>query len=295
MKHIVGLSNSNGFEKGLCKELKAKKINYTCEQFPDGELKIKFHEKIRGKEILLVQSLALKPNQSLIELYFAAKTAKKLKAKKIIAIIPYLAYMRQDKEFTPGECISAHHMAELLNNSIDELITIDPHLHRIRKMEEVFTIPAKAVTSTDAIAEFVEKKFDAKNTVIIGPDWESFQWARKVAKKIGFQSIIFSKHRFSARRVKVKYNTNTELKGKKLILIDDMISTGHTMIETIKELKKKKPKEIYCVTVHALLVENAHKKLKKAGTNAIYSCNTVPSKTNTIDVSKIVAKEIQKK
>jgi ribose-phosphate pyrophosphokinase len=292
---VFGLSNSNNFEKKFAKELNAKLGKFNSNKFPDGELHLKFDSKINGKKVFLIQSLALNPNTALIELFFSARTAKEKGAKKVYGIIPYLAYMRQDKEFKSGEIVSAHHMANLLNNCLDGLITIDPHLHRIKKMNEIFFNKFHAITSVSAIAEFIEKKFSAENTLIIGPDWESFQWARHVAKKIGFKSIIFRKERFSARRVKVHYSKEIEIKNKNIIIIDDMISTGNTMIEAIKELKKKKPKAIYTVCVHALLVENAEKKMIKAGAKAIYSCNTVPSKTNKISLEKLTAKETQKK
>ncbi|MBI5553144.1 MAG: ribose-phosphate diphosphokinase [Candidatus Diapherotrites archaeon] len=292
MQFLIPLSHSGGFEKSLRQHLKAKSMKYSCGHFPDGELHMRFEEPVRGKEIILVQSLYGKPNDALIELVFAAKTLKRLKARKVTAVIPYLAYMRQDKEFHPGECVSAQHMSELLNGCLDELVAVDPHLHRIRKMSDAFTIPAKAVISVDAIAAFIQKKFNAADTVIVGPDWESFQWARKVANRMGAQSIIFSKHRFSARRVKVQYSSDVKLKGKNLVLIDDMISTGHTMVEAMKELKKKKPKAMYCVTVHGLFLENGLKKLRKAGAKEIFSCNTVPSSTNAINVAPWVARAL---
>ncbi|MBN2126780.1 MAG: ribose-phosphate diphosphokinase [Candidatus Diapherotrites archaeon] len=292
---IFGLSNSNNFEKNFAKEMKSDLGKFNSEQFPDGELHLKFDSKIKGKKVFLVQSLALNPNTALIELFFAARAAKDSGAKKVFGIIPYLAYMRQDKEFHAGEIVSAHHLASILNNSLDGIIAVDPHLHRIRKMNEVFFKGFYDISSVPAIAEFIAKKFNAENTVIVGPDWESFQWARHVANKINFKAIIFRKERFSARRVKVHYSKEIELKGKNVIIIDDMISTGHTMIEAVKELKKNNPKAIYAVCVHALLVENAEKKLKNAGIKEIYSCNTVPGKTNKIHLEKMVAEEAKKK
>ncbi len=292
---VFGLSNSNGFEKKFCKELGSVLGKFSSEKFPDGELHLQFKNSVRGKKVFLIQSLALTPNDSLMELFFAARGAKDKGAKKVLGIIPYLSYMRQDKEFHKGEIVSAHHMANLLNNSLDGLITIDPHLHRIKKMSEVFFKNFHAITSVPTISEFVKKKFSAKNTIIIGPDWESFQWARHVAKRIGFKAIIFKKTRFTAKRVKVSYSKEFEVKNKNIIIIDDMISTGHTMIEAIKELKKKKPKAIYCLTVHALLLDNAEKKILKAGAKKIYSCNTIPSKTNAIQLEQLTALEAKKK
>ena len=225
--------------------------------------------------------------------YLPEGLRRSLVRKKVVGIVPYLAYMRQDKRFKGGECVSAKEMAWLLNNSLDALITIDPHLHRIRKLNQIFKIPAENVSAIDAVSEFIGKKFDAGNTLIVGPDWESFQWARAVGRKAGMKSVIFLKERFSSRRVKVHYKKDVEFSGKNIIIIDDIISTGHTMVEAVKEIKKKKPKAIYCVCVHGIFAENALQKLKKAGVKQVLSCNTIPGKTNKIDVARDVAKEIK--
>jgi len=292
-KFIVALGQGKDFANALSRHSGARQLAYHVERFPDNEMHIRYKESVKGKELLLVQSLSLQPNDALLELVFAGRTAKELGAKKVIGIVPYLAYMRQDKRFKGGECISAKEMAWLLNNSLDALITIDPHLHRIRNLRQIFKIPAKNVSSVDAISEFVEKKFSADNTLVVGPDWESFQWARTVGRKAGMKSVIFQKQRFSSRRVKVHYKKEIDFRGKNIIIIDDIISTGHTMIEAVKEIRKKKPKAIYCVCVHGILAENALQKLKRAGAKQVISCNTVPGITNKIDMAKEVAKEIK--
>ena len=290
---IVALGNGRGFAKALSRRAKMKTVSYHIERFPDNELHMRFKESVKGKELFLVQSLSLQPNDALIELVFAGRTAKELGAKKVVGVVPYLAYMRQDKRFKGGECVSAKEMAWLLDNSLDALITIDPHLHRIRKLRQIFKIPAKNVSAIGAISEFVRKKFDPESTLIVGPDWESFQWARTVGKEAGMKSVIFLKKRFSSRRVRVHYKKEIGFAGKDVIIIDDIISTGHTMIEAVKEIKKKKPKAIYCVCVHGILAENALQKLKRAGARQVISCNTVPGITNKIDVSRAVAEEIK--
>ena len=119
---------------------------------------------------------------SLLNILFAAETAKDLGAKKVILAAPYLAFLRQDKRFHPGEAITSKIMAKLLNHSIDKIITIDPHLHRYKSLNEIFSIPTKRLTANGAIADYIRRNF--KNPVIIGPDEESYQWARKIAEKI---------------------------------------------------------------------------------------------------------------
>jgi ribose-phosphate pyrophosphokinase len=296
MKNVVcGLSNSGGMHKSIAKKAGMNPIIIKSEKFPDNEWHLRFMKSVRGKNVWFVQSLSVQPNDALIELVFASRTAKELGAKKVNAIIPYLGYMRQDKRFKEGECVSARQMAWLLNNSIDRLITVDPHLHRIHRLNEIFKIPAKRVTANSEIAKHIGKKFSAKNTLIVGPDIESYQWARTIADSIGFESAIFLKQRSSARKVKVKVTKELEWKGKNVVIVDDIISTGHTMIEAVKEIRKRKAKAVHCICVHGILAENALEKLKKAGAKSVASCNTIPGKTNKIDVSGVIAKEIKKK
>ena len=195
---VFGLSNSGSLAKGISGKAKLKLGKYSCGKFPDGELHIRFLEKVRGKEVLLAQSLSPEPNDSLMELVFAARTAGELGAKKVFACIPYLAYARQDKRFHPGECFSAKEMASLLNYSIDGFITVDPHLHRIKNLKAIFKIKVIKLTSDSLIADYVKRHYSRNDTFLVGPDIESSQWAKKIADSIGFGSTIFLKERFSS-------------------------------------------------------------------------------------------------
>ncbi len=223
---------------------------------------------------------------------FAAETAKDLGAKKVILVAPYLAYMRQDKRFHPGEAVSSRIMAKLLNNSVDKIISIDPHLHRYRSMKEVFTVPAKNLTANSLIADFVKKRY--RDAVILGPDWESYQWAEAIAKHIGVESTVLEKTRYSSRHVSVKMKKLIEIKGKTVVIVDDIISTGHTIAEAAKKAKAAGAKKIVAIGVHGLFVENAISKLKKAGVSEVVTTNCIEHKTNKIDVTELLAEELKK-
>lgn len=289
-KVIVGLSNGIGFAKKISAHSKIKLEKYSFRNFPDGEVYVKFDSDLNGKEVVLVQSLSLRPNDFLIELIFAARTAKAMGAKKVTAVTPYLAYMRQDKVFNFGESFSAKEMASLLCVAVDELFTFEPHLHRLQSLSAIFSIKATSLSASEKIANFVSKKFSSKDTIIVGPDLESSKWAKKIADMIGFESSIFEKTRFSDRHVKVRVAKEVEWKNKNVVIIDDIISTGKTVVESVKELKKRKQRAIYCICVHALLVEGALEKILNAGAKKVISCNTVPSKTNRIDLSDELVK-----
>ena len=296
---VIGLSNGKWFAQKLAARLKTKISPYSFRKFPDGELFVKFDFSLIGKKAVLVQSLCggkhWSPNDVILELVFAARTAKKLGAKKVIAVAPYLAYMRQDKAFNSGECFSAKEMAWLLSQCVDALFTFDPHLHRIPSLSKIFSVPAIKISTEKKIAEFVAKKFSKENTVVAGPDFEGSQWAKKIADSIGFESSILQKRRFGDRKVKVKVVKELGWKNKNVVIIDDIISTGNTIAQAVLELKKRKPKAVYCICVHAILAEGALSKILAAGAKEVFSCNTIESKTNRIDLSGEVAKELEKR
>lgn len=276
----------------MARKLKVKYSFITITSFPDGDIYLRFNTMLKGKKVVIVQSFQPHSDMSLFDIIFAAETAKDLGAKKVILVAPYLAYMRQDKRFNAGEAISSRIMAKLLNNSIDKIITIDPHIHRCKSLKEIFTIPAKNLTANSLIADYIRKKI--KTPVIIGPDWESYQWAEFIAKKIGVDSTVLEKTRFSSRKVKVKVLKPVLIEGKNVVIVDDIISTGHTIAEAAKHARKMKAKSITAIGVHGLLVENAMDKMKKAGVTKVITTNCIEHKTNKIDVTSLLVDELKR-
>ena len=296
---ITTCGNSEKLAQELAKKLKTT-ATYTplsISAFPDGDMYLKFNAPLKNKTLILVESLYPNSQRSLLRIIFAAETAKDLGAKKVILIAPYLAYMRQDKRFHPGEAVSSKIMAKLLDNSVDKIITIDPHVHRYKKLQDVFTIPAVQLTSNHLIAAYVQKyeKDKAENKIVLmGPDWESSQWAACIAEEVGFESTILEKTRHSSRHVTVKLVKTVPLQGKDVVIIDDIISTGKTIAEAAKLVKRLGAKTVTAIGVHGLFVENALPKLKKAGVDRIVTSNCVEHTTNKIDVVSLLVKELGK-
>ena len=285
---ITNCSNSEKLAKSVARKLKASYSKLTISSFPDGDLYLKFNTSLKGKKLVIVQSFHPDSSRSLIEVIFAAQTAKDLGAKKVILVAPYLAYMRQDKRFNSGEAISSRIMAKLLNSSIDKIITVDPHLHRYRSLKDIFTISTKKLTANGVIARCVHKNFH--DAVIIGPDWESYQWAEDIAKKIHVPVTVLRKQRYSSHKVRVKLVDKINLKGKDVVIVDDIISTGHTIAEAAKKAKKLGAKNVYAICVHGLYVDNALRTMISAGVKRVISTNTITHPTNGIDISsEIVA------
>ncbi|MBI2659358.1 ribose-phosphate diphosphokinase [Candidatus Woesearchaeota archaeon] len=283
---IVSCSHGKHLGPLIAKKSNIRHSNLHVDKFPDNELRVRFDTNLKNKNAVLVQSFYENISDCIIEAILAAKTAEELGAKKIILAAPYFPYMRQDKRFHKGEAVSQVIITGLIDKYFNAVHLMDPHLHRKNKLENIFKIKPKKLTANNLIAGYIRKH--VKNPVIIGPDEESYKWAKNVAEIINSESIILNKKRYSSYHVKIKLNKKISLKNKNAVIVDDIISTGHTILETAKILKKLGAKKIYCICVHGIFVSNALSKLKKAKINVI-STNTIPNKAAKIDVSGVIA------
>lgn len=288
---IIGCSNSKKLAQGIAKIIKAQYSELTTKHFPDGELYIKFEISLKNKEVIFVQTL-YPANEALLEIILAAHTAKELGAKKIKLVTPYLAYIRQDKRFNPGEAVSSKIIGKLLE-IFDEIITIDPHLHRFKSLREVFHTKTKRLTSNELIKKYISKTF--KNSVIIGPDEESHQWAKEIALSIGANVAILKKKRFSPTKVRISVKSQVDLKGKNIVIIDDILSTGKTVLETVKSIKEQKPKSIRVIAIHGLFTDKKVYAEIKRSVKEIITTNTIENKHSKIDVAQLVADSLTKR
>jgi len=282
---IASFKETNQIAKNVAKKLKAQHEEIQVKQFPDGESCIRIEQNPQNKNFLIIQSFAKESNKKIIETILAAETAREHRAKKIILVATYLPYMRQDKQFNSYESVSAKTIVKLLSNYFDKIIAIDPHLHRIHSLKEI-SKNAKEITANNLISEYIKNNFSS-DFQIVGPDKESFQWAKTIAKLSGKEAIILSKKRLSSTNVKIE-STNLD---KNLIIIDDIISTGNTILETIKIAKKQGAKKIIVIGVHALLLGNTASLITKHA--ELITTNTVPNKFAKIDVSSLIASAIK--
>ncbi len=285
MKIIIECSGAKHITRKIAKKAKKPYSKLEIKKFPDNEIDIRFSKNIYKKNIIFVQSFYDNLNEKIIETLFAGHTAKDLHARKVNLIALYFPYLRKDKRFKSNECISAEVMGKLFS-VFDRIYIVEPHLHRIKNINKLFS-KGKRVTVVSDIVDYVKK---IRNPVLIGPDMESMQWADSVAKLLNKKAHVLRKKRLSSRKVKIKV-PKIDIKNRNIVVIDDIISTGHTMLETVKGLKKLEPKRIYCICFHGIFVENALEKLKKHA--EVISCNTIPNKVSKIDISKTIAEEIK--
>lgn len=269
-------------------ELGIKKGKLEIHAFPDHETKVRIKSEVSGKTVVLICTLN-QPNEKILPLLFSAMTLKSLGAKNIYLVAPYLAYMRQDKAFHPGEAVSAKLFAVLLSSHFDGLITVDPHLHRIKTLGEIYTLPSKVLHATEAIANWLFKQ--VKNPLLIGPDAESEQWVSAIASHHQVPYAICEKHRIDDQSVQT-YIPEVDAKGRTVVLVDDIISSGASMLVLLEALKQQEVQHILCITVHALFDVALEKRLIQMGADAVFSCNTIKHTSNRIDLSSLLIQGI---
>lgn len=287
MKPIIFLlSDQKELAEAITKECGYERGDLTIHLFPDEEICVRINSSVKNRRVILLLSLD-KPNDKLSSLLFVAATLRELGAQEIGLIAPYLAYMRQDKQFNPGEGISAKYFASFLSNTVDSLVTIDPHLHRFHALNEIYTIPATVLHASEAIANWIKQHVE--NPLLIGPDQESQQWVTDIAQRIGAPLTVLEKQRTGDHSVSVSIPHIAQYKNHTPILIDDIISTARTMIETVKQVNTILKQPPICIGVHALFVGDAYEALLKAGVDKVVTCNTIRHPSNAIDINGIIA------
>jgi len=273
--------------KHLASSLARKAGGCSCvlesEIFPDSELRIRLPKEVKMWDVYFVQSFypdEKDVNDKFVEVLFAAETAKELGAKNIYLIAPYLAYLREDIRFRKGEAVSAKILAKLCK-IFKKVYVVEPHLHRLKTFGEFFP-NAKKISISNEVSSYIKKNIG--ECLLVGPDGESEQWVKPIAEKLNAKYVILEKHRLSPRKVKTK---GKKVSAEKVVIIDDIISTGHTLIEASKLIKTKK---LYFIGMHGLFSENAIPMLKRKG--KVIVSNSIPTKFSEIDCSSALAKEI---
>lgn len=286
---LLALPGNEKLAHSLAHHLAADIGKLSVRRFPDGETYLRIESELEGRAVILVATLD-QPDEKLFPLILAAGTAKELGASSVGLVAPYLAYMRQDQRFQPGEAISSVYFARCLSNAMDWLVTADPHLHRRHSLDEIYTIPSQVVQAALPIAAWIQTSISAP--LLVGPDAESEQWVAAVAKAAGAPYVILQKVRHGDHDVEVSVPEVGRWQSCTPVLVDDIISTAHTMMETVAHLRKAQLAPPVCIGVHAVFAGDAYQRLLASGVGNVLTCNTIVHASNTIDLSGLLASAI---
>jgi len=258
-------------------------------RFPDGESLVTLPDNLGGQDVAIIATLR-DPDPIALPLRFAAETARELGARRVGLIAPYLAYMRQDRRFAQGQAVSAPLFARFVEESFDWLVTADPHLHRIPSLEDLFKIPARRLVSAPLLAEWIAA--NVPDAVLLGPDGESRQWVAEVARLADRPYEVLEKRRNGDRDVEVSVPRSDALLAGTPVILDDIASSGRTLIQAIERLLDAGTRPPVCLVIHAVFAGNAQADILAAGAARIVTTDSIPHPTNAVSLAGGLAKAL---
>lgn len=290
---VIGGSNGEHLAIELSQLMGLELVSVEIKKFPDGETYVRILGEVSGRDVVYINSLQRSPNESLIETLLTLDALRDLGATKLIAVIPYMSYARQDSRFNPGEAISVQTIAKLFKSMrLDHLVTVDMHLHRITDPSSLFGTNFHNITGVRELAKYIKRNYSVENTVVIGPDEEAEQWAKIMAEDLGgLEYGVLKKTRLTAEKVAVVAE-GLNVQGKNVIIVDDIISTGGTIVEAVNTLRNLGAREIYVTTVHPLLIGNAYAKLLRLNLRDLVGTNSVLSPISKVSIAPAIGEKI---
>jgi ribose-phosphate pyrophosphokinase len=273
--------------KSIAAELGVEPYPLEWRVFPDGESYIRYPRPVGDERIVIVQSCPPPTDRNLMQLFLMAEGARKKGANDVTAVIPYLAYMRQDKAFRVGDVVSIDAVARLVQAvGIGKVVTVDVHSE---ESLAPFKIPIKNVSAMPALAEYL-KTLPIRRPLILAPDKGGKQRAKLVAEKLGAKDCVVLDKRRDRVTGQVDIDEKAmDLAGRDVVIVDDIISTGGTIVKAAEMASKQMAKSIYAVCTHALLMGDAKERMKQSGVTRIIGTDTVENETSIVSVASTIA------
>jgi ribose-phosphate pyrophosphokinase len=278
--YVLGGTSAKNVARNLANKIQQPLLQATYKRFPDDEFYVRILDDIAGEDVMIVQTAY--PDSKIIELLLMQDAVHDAGAKKITVVLPYFGYSRQDKRFERGEAISARAVAQHISMHTDYVITVDPHKDHILKF---FSVPAYSCSAVSTIAQFLkEKHID----FVLAPDKGAKERAKEAAALIDCEYDYLEKTRIDGTTIKITPK-KLDARGKHVAIIDDIISTGSTMANSIIELKKQGAKTVSVACTHGLFVDGAKEKLLSADCDEIISTDTIETEFSKISAADCIA------
>ncbi|MEQ9464083.1 MAG: ribose-phosphate diphosphokinase [Haliea sp.] len=258
-------------------------------RFPDEELKLTLPDAaVDGPPDTLVLYRSLdRPNDKLVELLLVARHARQLGVRQLLLVAPYLGYMRQDIAFHPGEIVSQKIVGAFLAELFDGLITVDPHLHRISRLQEAVPLTAAiALSAAPSLAELVNQR--RQRPLLIGPDAESAQWVESAARARDLEYAVCSKVRHGDTQVEIALPA-VDVSGREIVLLDDVASSGRTLAAAARLLLAAGARSVDVAVTHALFAGDALQVMTAAGIAEVWSTDCIAHSSNAVPMAPILA------
>lgn len=277
-------ADSRRFGAALARALSAGVATVAVHRFPDGESLVRVRAPV-GRHGIVVRGLD-DPNGKIVEVLLAADALRRAGAACVTLVAPYLAYMRQDAVFAPGEPVSQRVIGALLGAAFDRVVTVEAHLHRVRRLRDVVGRGGESVSSAPALAAWLRRE-ERGDVLVVGPDEESAPWVRAIARAAGTRWIVGHKVRRGDHAVAVALPAAPL--ARRAVIVNDVASSGATIAATARVLRARGVRVVNAVVTHAIFAPGAEARIRTAGVRRLASCDTIPHRTNAIRVAPLVA------
>ncbi len=265
--------------------LKAESGQLSRRRFPDGESYLRVEDDVSHRHTIILADLSY-PDDKFLPLSFLCDLLRDLGAASVGLVAPYLSYMRQDSRFQPGEALTSRSFAQLLSRQMDWLVTVDPHLHRYHDLAEIYSIPTSVTHAAPLLAQWLAAQ--GEQLLLVGPDAESEQWVAQIAGKSGHPYVVGEKRRLGDRSVTLTLPELSVYRDRAAVIVDDVISSGQTILRCIEALRGTGIQQINCAAIHALMEDGVERSLRTAGLQQLVTTNTLAHPSNGIDVSGVL-------
>lgn len=272
--NLVVLSGNSNRElvREICSHVRVPEGKAEVTRFPEGEIRVQIQQNIRGCDVFIIQSTCTPPNEHLMELLILIDAARRASASRVTAVLPFFGYARQDRKDKPRVPITAKLVANLITVAgADRVLTMDLHAGQIQGF---FDIPVDHLYSINVLGDYFRKK-KLKNLVVVSPDVGGLKMARAYSKVLNASLAIVDKRRENERKTQVM-NIIGDVKGRNVLLVDDLISTGGSLIEAVQALRKEGALDVYGAVVHPVLADPAVKKIQSSDLKELVVTNSIP-------------------
>jgi len=278
--------------KKVASLLKTKTLSVIFKKFPDGESYIRLDGDVKGEEAVVIQTTSPPQDTNLMQLFLMIDTAKNLGAKNVVVVAPYLAYARQDKRFLPGEAVSIETVIKLLEASgVNRFLTINIHEESVLQR---FHIPTESLSAMTLLAQHF-RRMGLTKAFSLAPDEGALRHVEEADKVLhGGHGYLRKERDRLTGEISVE-EKRFEIKGKDVIIFDDIISTGGTIAAAARILKEQGAKRVYAACAHPLLIDEAQKKIMQSGAEEIVGTDCVPSPVSVVSVAPLIADALTKR
>jgi ribose-phosphate pyrophosphokinase len=289
---IVPGPASQELGRKIAELLKQKIVPIEFKRFPDGESYIRFDGEVENEDVVIVQTTSPPQNENLVQLLLIADTAKDLRAKTITAAVPYFAYARQDQRFRPGEALSVKTMVKLLETcGVSKIYTVNAHNPAIL---ETLQVPIEDLSAIPLLAEYFKNKgFDRAFSLALGK--KGLATALEADKVLGGgYGYISTQRDIITGKVTIE-ERSLPVKGRDVIIFDDIISSGGTMVKAVAWTRKQGARTVHAACVHPLLIGDAENKIIQSGADSIVGTDSVPSRISVVSIAPLIAEALVKR